>query len=58
MHKLARAAITLTTSLIGSWVGALLDHNNWWGWTSTIFGIIGLGVGYYLAQMLDNYIEG
>lgn len=58
MQKMSKAAIVLVTSTVFSWIGAELDHGNWFGWTSSILGVIGLIVGYWLAKVLDNYIEG
>lgn len=58
MQKMAKAAITLATSLVGSWIGAAFAHGSWSSAPSIILGIIGLGVGYLLARWVDNYIEG
>lgn len=57
MQKMAKGAIVIATSTIGSWLGAALDHNNWFGLTSTVLGIIGLVAGYLIARSLDNYIN-
>lgn len=56
--KLARGAITLVTSTIFAWIGAALDHGNWWGWASSVLGIIGLFVGYGIARLIDDWVEG
>lgn len=58
MQKIAKSAIVLITSTIGSWIGAVMDHGNWFGWTSSILGVIGLVAGYLIARGLDNYING
>ncbi len=47
----------LIASTIGSWIGAAIDHNNWLGFWSTLFGIIGFVAGIWLARKLDDYIE-
>jgi hypothetical protein len=57
MQRLTKTIIVLVVSTITSWIGAELDHGNWFGVTSTIFGIVGLGLGYYIANILDNYIN-
>lgn len=54
---MAKGGVIITASLIGSWIGAALNGGNWFGWISTIFGLVGLAVGYWLAKLLDNYIE-
>lgn len=58
MKKMAKGSITLIASLLGSWIGALVDHGNWWGWSSTILGIVGFVVGIWMAHQLNDYIEG
>jgi uncharacterized membrane protein len=57
MQKVSRWGITLLASLVGSWIGAAMDHNNWAGAASIIGGLIGLAVGYWASAYLDNYIN-
>lgn len=45
-------------SLVGSWIGAEFDHNNWFGLASTVLGVIGCLVGIWAAYLIDNYIKG
>jgi hypothetical protein len=56
-RKIARSGIVLVVSTLASWIGAALDHGNWFGATSTIFGVIGLIVGIYIAVKIDNYVD-
>lgn len=58
MQKLAKGGIVIVTSTIGSWLGAAMDHGNWFGWTSNILGVIGLAAGYWLIRIINNYING
>jgi hypothetical protein len=55
---LANVGIPLVTSTITSWFGALLDHGDWWGVTSTIFGVIGIFIGIWIRIKIADYIEG
>jgi hypothetical protein len=57
MQRLAKGGIVLVVSTITSWIGAELDHGNWFGITSTVLGLLGLPLGYYIAKMIDNYIN-
>jgi uncharacterized membrane protein YfcA len=57
IQRVTKSAIVLVTSTLGAWLGAALDHNNWLGLTSSIFGLIGIVVGLWLAYEIDNYIN-
>jgi hypothetical protein len=57
MKKLSRGAIILVISTITSWLGAALDHGNWFGVTSTVFGIVGILIGIWIAWKLDDFIN-
>lgn len=57
MQKIVKTMLTLLCSVIGSWIGAAVDHNNWFGAASTILGIVGFVAGIWLARRLDDYIE-
>lgn len=54
---MAKGGISLIGSLIGGGIGAALDHGNWFGTWSNIFGAIGLAGGYWLARRLDEFID-
>ena len=54
---MSRWGITLLASLVGSWIGAAMDHNNWAGAASIIGGLVGLAVGYWASAYLDNFIN-
>ena len=47
----------LVFSMIGSWIGADLDHGNWFGATSNILGIVGMGVGIWVGYKIGQYVE-
>jgi hypothetical protein len=47
----------LVFSTIGSWIGADLDHGNWFGATSNILGIVGMGVGIWVGYKIGQYVE-
>lgn len=57
MQRMSKAGIILLTSTVGSWLGALMSGGDWFGWASSILGIVGLAAGYWLAKILDNYID-
>jgi len=57
MKNLSRGAIVLVISTFTSWIGALFDHGDWFGVTSTIFGIVGIGLGIYIAYLVDDYVN-
>jgi uncharacterized membrane protein YfcA len=57
MQKLTKGGIVLVVSTIGSWIGAAMDHNNWFGVTSTVLGVIGIFIGLWLVRLLDDYIN-
>lgn len=48
----------LIFSTIGSWIGADLDHGNWFGATSNILGIVGVAVGIWVGYKIGQYVEG
>jgi hypothetical protein len=48
----------LVFSTIGSWIGAAMNHGNWFGVASTIGGIIGTGVGIYVGYLIGDYVDG
>ena len=50
--------MVLLISLIFSWFGATLTHGNWFGWTSNVLGTIGLGIGYIIVRLINDYVEG
>lgn len=43
--------------LIGSWIGAALDHGNWFGAASTIIGLIGSVAGIWIGYYFADYFE-
>lgn len=43
--------------LIGSWVGAAVDHNNWFGVWSNVLGIVGTLAGIWIAYLISEYID-
>jgi hypothetical protein len=57
LKKLSRGAIILVVSSITSWIGAELDHGNWFGVTSTVLGIVGIFIGIWIAWNIDNFIN-
>jgi hypothetical protein len=57
MQRLTKTGIVLVTSTVGSWIGAALDHGNWFGITSTLLGIVGLVAGLWIAYKIDEYIN-
>jgi hypothetical protein len=42
----------------GSWLGSLLDHGNWFGAWSILFGTIGSFAGVWVGYKAARYIEG
>jgi len=57
MKNLSRGCIILAVSTLTSWIGAALDHGNWFGVTSTVLGVIGIFLGMWLAYLVDSYID-
>ena len=43
--------------LLGSWIGAAMDHGNWFGVASTVIGIIGSVAGIWIGYYIADYFE-
>jgi hypothetical protein len=43
---------------LGSWLGSLLDHGNWFGLWSILLGTIGSFAGIWAGYKAAQYIEG
>jgi hypothetical protein len=48
----------IVCSLIGSWLGAELDHGNFFGTASNVLGIAGMFVGIWAGYKIGQYAEG
>lgn len=48
----------LVFSTLGSWLGAALDHGNWFGVASNVLGIVGVAVGIWVGYKIGQYVEG
>jgi len=44
--------------LLGSWIGALMDHGNWMGGWSILLGAVGSFFGIWAGYKAGRYIEG
>jgi len=44
-------------SVVGSWIGAELDHGNLFGVTSNVLGVIGVLVGIWVGYKIGQYVE-
>lgn len=57
MHKMVKLLFAFFGSIIGGWVGASLDHNDWVSFPSIFLSIVGVAGGIWLAYKLDDFIE-
>jgi uncharacterized membrane protein YeaQ/YmgE (transglycosylase-associated protein family) len=46
----------LVVSTLFGWIGALLDHGNWFGAASIILGIVGSFVGIWAGYRAGKYL--
>jgi hypothetical protein len=46
----------LAVGTIGSWLGALLDHGNWFGGWSLLLGTVGSFVGIWVGYKAAQYM--
>jgi uncharacterized membrane protein YfcA len=42
---------------IGGWIGALMDHGNWFGFWSLLLSTIGSIAGVWIGYRVGQYIE-
>jgi len=48
----------LVFSTVGGWLGAELNHGNWFGLASTILSIVGALFGIWAGYMLGQWVDG
>jgi hypothetical protein len=57
MQRIVKAGIVLVTSTIASYIGAALDHGKQLGITSIIFGVLGIPLGIWIVNKIDDFIN-
>ena len=56
--KAITTIMVLVFSTLGSWLGAAMNHGDWFGFWSNLLGIVGLVVGVWVGHKIGDYIEG
>jgi hypothetical protein len=57
MQRLVKSGIVLIVSTITSYIGAAIDHGKELGAPSIILGILGIPLGIWIVNKIDDYIN-